>query len=150
MLIISLFFNSSQLRAAKTELLGTYPAQAHPAYKEVMKTLKAFINYKGKQRLHHFYIAEVRKERVTNALGDSWEDEHTYAYWAENDAIIILNFPLGGYDEVARRSYIDLRKQVVAKGRYANLGCCLVEDEWVRKIIDDCRKGKRVVLKKAT
>lgn len=149
-LIISLFLTLPQLRVAKTELLETYPVQQHPAYGQMVNRLKTFVAHKGKQRRNHFYIAEIRKERETNVLGDSLIRNHTYAYWVENDAIIILNFPLAGYDELERKCYIDLRKQVVPKGRYVNLGCCLVEDDWARGIINSCRMGKKVRLTRAT
>ena len=149
-LIIWLLFSGSQLGEAKKESLGVYPVQQHAQYEQVIDRLKAFVTRKGKQRRNHFYLSDVTKERVTNVLGDTTINDYTYAYWEENDAIIILSFPLADHDWLERKAYIDLRRQVVPDGKYANLGCCLVEEDWARRIVHNCKTGKRLVLQKTT
>ena len=144
------FFTAHQLREAKIEPLGKYPVQQRSDYGQVVNSLKAFVTRKGKYKQNHFFIAEVKKERVTDVLGGVSTNDYTYAYWVENDAIIILSFPLADYDWLERKCYIDLRTQVVPKDKYPNLGCCLVEDDWVKKIVRNCKAGKRLILKKAT
>jgi hypothetical protein len=139
------------LREAKIEPLGNYPAQQRPDYGQVVDSLKAFVTQKGKYKQNHFFIAKVTKERVTNILGEISINDYTYSYWVENDAIIILSYPLADYDWLERKCYIDLRKQVIPKAKYpGSLGGCLVEADWARKIVRKCKAGERLTLKKAT
>lgn len=147
--IIWLSVATPQLREAKVETLKRYPVQQHLDYEQVVDRLKAFVTQKGKYKQNHFFLAKVTKERTTDVLGEISTTDYTYAYWAENDAIIILSFPLADYDWLERKCYIDLRRQVVPKAKYpGSLGCCLVEAGWVRKIVRNCKAGKMLTLEK--
>ncbi len=139
-----------KLKEAKIESLENYSVQQRSDFQQVVSVLRTFVAKKGKRRQNHFFIAKVSRERMTDIWGKVSIYDYTHAYWVENDAIIILSFPLADYDWLEWKCYIDVRKQVVPKGTHSNLGCCLYEADWVRKIVRNCKAGKTLTLKKAT
>ena len=105
---------------------------------EIEKTLKRLVSYKSKANRNTFYISPVAHDGI----------DFVRAYWKEDKSIIILR--LSELDEDAEWLYfkyrIDLVKEVVPTGKYENLGCCLVEKDWVDDVLAKCKAGRKLTV----
>ncbi|MGE3388358.1 MAG: hypothetical protein AB7K41_16655 [Bdellovibrionales bacterium] len=148
-IFLMVFANFSQANNEKTQLLRHFSIRQHAEYKKVISSLNQFVRDQGRTRKNTFYISKVRKERFSNQYVKGRIKEYAYAHWVENQALIILSFPLADYESWLKlHCYIDLKKDVVPKGSVENLGCCLVEDDWVKEKINACQRGDRLNLVK--
>ncbi|MBK8812709.1 MAG: hypothetical protein IPN69_18530 [Acidobacteria bacterium] len=113
------------------------PFDRHENFEDAVLTLKRLANYMGKKGLQTFRVSEVRDDHGT---------EFTYAYWMQDNSIIILHFPLYGEPSepelfwLSDKARIDL-KDVVPTGDYGNLVFRLVQRDWADKVLASCKAG---------
>ena len=111
----------------------------HENFEDVVLALKRLAAFTGKKGLQTFHISKVRYG----------EGEYAYAYWKQDNSIIILHFPFYGEPSdsqlywLSGKARIDL-KNVVPTGKYENLGCCLVEKDWADKVLSWCKAGYKL------
>ena len=113
--------------------------EQHENFEDVVLALKRLATFTGKKGTQTFRISKVRYD----------EGEYAYAYWKQDNSIIILHFPFDGEPSESQlywlsgKARIDL-KNVVPTGKYENLGCCLVEKDWADKVLSWCKTGYKL------
>lgn len=124
---------------SKPQQLKPSPINRHENFEDVVVALKRLANFTNKKGEQTFYISKVRYD----------EGEYAYAYWKQDNSIIILHFPFYGEPSESQlywlsgKARIDL-KNVVPTGKYENLGCCLVEKDWADKVLSWCKAGYKL------
>ena len=114
----------------KPKQIKPIPIEQHENFEDVVLALKRLATFTGKKGVQTFQISKVRYD----------EGEYAYAYWKQDNSIIILHFPFYGEPSESQlywlsgKARIDL-KNVVPTGKYENLGCCLVEKDWADKVL---------------
>ena len=128
------------------------PINQSEEYPDVLHILRQLASAKGKKRKNSFYVAKVKSESVTY-LDERIPRLHqyTYVYWKEDRSLIRLDFALDpNIDDLYERFRVNLKTDVVPTGKYENLGCCLVEQNWVDGVLKDClSEGYRIIISKA-
>lgn len=124
----------------KPKQLKPIPINRHENFEDVVATLERLIAFMGKKGVQTFQISEVRYDQAS---------EYIYAYWKQDNSIIILHLPLSSEPTdselywLSGKAHIDLRN-VVPTGKYENLGCCLVEKDWADKVLGWCKAGSKL------
>ena len=115
------------------------PFEKHENFDDAVLALKRLIPFIGKKGGQTFLISNVRFD----------DGEYAYAYWKQDNSIIVLHFPFYGEPEESQlfwlsgKARIDL-KNIVPTGKYGNLGCCMVEKDWADKVLSWCKKGYKL------
>lgn len=122
------------------------PINSHPNYPDVLGSLEKLVARKGRAKRNTFYISKTE-------TGECGGGEFARAYWVEDKSIIILNLPTDkehvDFYWLYYKARIDLVREVVPTGKYENLGCCLVEQDWADAVLDDCvSNGYKLVIVK--
>lgn len=105
----------------------------------LLKKIAAFEKNNGRQT---FYISKVRFDDNRN---------YAYAYWQQDNSIIVLDSPAAYTDEpsaselywLSYNARIDLKKDVVPK-ELGNMGCCSVTKVWANEVLGWCRTGYKL------
>lgn len=124
---------------SKSQNKKPIPIEKHKNFGDVVLALKRLIPFMDKKGEQTFLISNVRFD----------DGEYAYAYWKQDNSIIVLHFPFDGEPReselywLSGKARIDL-KNVVPTGKYENLGCCLVEKDWADKVLSWCKKGYRL------
>ncbi len=131
------------LSKPKPKQLKSIPFNRHKSFYGVVDTLKRLAAFVGKKGVQTFYISNIRDE------GDN-EGEYAYAYWKQDNSIIILDSPqdLEPSDSqlwwLSSKARIDLKNIVPSEEYNKSLGCCLVEKDWADEILGRCKAGYKL------
>jgi hypothetical protein len=124
---------------SKKDYKKPIPFNKHENFDDAVLALKRLIPFMDKKGEQTFLVSDVRFD----------DGEYAYAYWKQDNSIIILHFPFYGEPNeselywLSGKARIDL-KNVVPTGKYENLGCCLVEKDWADKVLSWCKKGYKL------
>ncbi len=108
----------------------------HKNFVGITETLEELAEREGKFRQNIFYISDVKKDGSR---------EFAYAYWKQDNSIIILHLPLekdtADYYWLYSKARIDLLIGVVPTKKDIGGSTFLVDKLWADKITKRCLKG---------
>jgi hypothetical protein len=82
-------------------------------HSDIIGRLAEFVELFGKSRTNTFYISKVESDDDGNPQTN---DEYVYAYWKEDNGILILYPPFDVEDETTLGWFYDMRRFDLAKG----------------------------------
>ncbi len=120
-------------------------------HSNIIGQLAEFAELFGKSRINTFYISKVESDDDGNLQTN---DEYVYAYWKENNIILILYPPFDVEDETTFNWYydkgIDIKNDVVATEKEAGTSNYLVTRSFVNELLDKCvKRGIKVTIDKS-
>ena len=128
----------TRLEKTNSGLRGPIPREDIENLTATLQKIVAFTHKKGVQT---FFVSKV--------IHDEGRD-FAYAYWPKDDSITILHLPLSPEPNeselywLTMKARIELKNNIVPKGKYENLGCCLVEKPWVDEVLSRCKAGYKL------
>ena len=132
--------------------LGTrHYVRPRTQHSDIIGRLAEFVELFGKSRTNTFHISKVESNEDGNPQTN---DEYVYAYWKENNVILVLYPPFDVEDEtyyswVYSMRGIDLAKDVVATEEEVGGSNYLVTKAFVNELLDKCIKhGVKVTIDK--
>jgi hypothetical protein len=123
----------------KTQVRKSISITKHDSFVGVSLRLRKLPVFMKKNGSQTFNISDVNDH----------DGEYAYAFWKEENSIIVLNLPM--YDEpteadlywLSGKAYRDLNKDVVSK-ELGNMGCCLVTKAWADQVVKLCKAGYKL------
>ncbi len=125
------------------------PFISQDEYNEKITTLKTYLRLYAKHKTNTFYISKLKIEPK-----EKNSKESVYAYWPEAKAIVLLDHftarppQRAAYDWLSYKAVIYLQTQVAATDKDMAGSVYAVSKQWATYIVDNCRNGRKIVLKK--
>jgi flagellar biosynthesis component FlhA len=135
---ISIFF---VLASSGFALAQGIPVRNYSNFPGIIETLKELAKKNGKSKQNTFYISDVRKDGYR---------EIAYAYWKQDNSVIILNLSLeketANYYWLYSKARIDLSRDVVLTKDDIAGSSFLVDRVWAKKNLSRCEEGYKLLI----
>jgi hypothetical protein len=119
-------------------------ADKHKEYPKIRETFRKLVEYSGR--------AGSTNTIFVSAISKDGNREFAYAYWKEDNSIIVLHLPLptglekfsSDYYWLTTKARIDLEQYVVESENDIAGSSFLVDRQWVSRIKRQCLNGVRL------